>query len=132
VTAVDWEPNSASLERATIMRVRGWLSFSRSPIATVEVPIFLAMYVTDEDTGTSDPELAAFYSDEDVLWTYGIQFPVGNASAVEIGYSHNVVVDVKAMRRITNGQELRLTFVASTSATITMSGVLRTLVRKSN
>ncbi len=129
VASSDWS-RGGSFEKATVLRTRRWLSISTSPTQTVKAGFFAAIYAVDEDNTAVAAHLPALYSDEDVLWTGGFMIPAGNATAVERPAAFNFDIDVKSMRKINNGQELRLaTVVGASGLTTRMSGVIRALVR---
>jgi len=101
----------------------------------VGVPSTLMMIVTLDDKGAplvdDDPTLAATYTTEDVLWTYGVTVAVTQALSDLVMVT--VPIDIKAMRRVTNGHDLRMTLRSTgpAAASWTVNGALRSLVRKS-
>ena len=129
----DWETNSGGLEHGTLLRIRGWLSVSKVAVSAAATTVFFGIYVTDVDAPVNafPPDVASFYL-EDVLWTWGTRFEAGNASAIEVPVAYNRDVDVKAMRRITSDQTVRLAVITSIDSGITFSTVLRSLVRRGN
>ena len=131
VGSTDWAIGGG-FEKATVLRVRGWLGGLVSSLNAVTGAIAAAIYVVDEDEAASDATSPVFYSDEDVVWTNGQAWGAGNAASVERPWAFSFDVDVKAMRRVSNGQELRLTMRAfNAGQTTLLSGVVRTLLRKS-
>jgi len=133
VAGSDWNSSNSSSERATLLRIRGWMSMRQETVAGVGTPgaIFFGIFVLDEDGTTPDMSTASTYADEDILWTGGVQLPsLGDASARS--FTADWVVDVKAMRRITNGQGIRLAVTNPTGSTVDVSGTFRSLVRKSS
>jgi len=123
------------LDRATLMTIRGWLSVSYDPTQTVANRAFYMIYMTDVDTpilaaGTNGPADALAYI-EDVIWTGGWQVPIGKAASVEQSTSINYEFNIKAMRRMTSDQVLRVAFAAGTAGSFFIaSGLFRCLVRK--
>jgi len=131
VATTDWARGSVGgSERATILRVRGWMSFAGKRIAGAVGSAGLMAYLTvvDEDISTdADPKTAATYIDEDILWTHG-----ASLSAAAVAESRASVfweVDVKAMRKIRIGQELRMVWANLGAESIERSMVLRALLR---
>ena len=125
----DWTA-VGSAERATILRVRGWLTFQ--PPLGVPSTAFAIISLMDEDIGVggSSPVDVATYGDEDILWTYGTSVAV-TAAATDLVMATEKV-DIKAMRKITSGMDLRISFETNGPAAAgwTVNGVLRTLVRR--
>jgi len=117
-------------ERATILRVRGYVSFSPKILTgTIAGGAFLG-YVTvvDEDVAIdASPLLASTYIDEDILWTRGESFPFEDAG--DGVRSVNWDIDIKAMRKIRIGQELRFVWTNSSPGTVSVTLALRALLR---
>jgi len=126
----DWQPSTSGFERATLLRVRGWLAFTGNQPSLVVSSMFAAIYVTDADDSVNSPAAVATYTKEDVLWTWGVQVPAIESGGIEAVPMTYVAVDIKAMRKIDSARELRLTLVGSVAFTGTVSGVLRALIRK--
>ena len=126
----DWS-GAAGSERATLMRIRGWLTL----VPPASVPSTLFVIVTKDEVGVgaagNDPTVAATYGTEDVLWTYGISVAATVANDLMV---LPVNIDIKAMRRITNGDQIRMTMRTSgpIGASWTISGAIRSLIRKSS
>ncbi len=129
VADTDWKPSSGT-SRATLMRVRGWLSiinkFSSGSFAGG--PVFNYIGVFDEDVSSPNGSLASTYTDEDILWTDGHHYPFTDSGASVDSYQK--VIDVKAMRKIKNGQEIRIVISNTLSVTLAFSLVLRGLLRR--
>jgi len=129
----DWAETSG-LERGTMMTVNGWVSWSRTAVTVGQRTGFGLLYVTDVDApilvaGTNGPQDALGYV-EDILWTGGVNFATGNATAVEQPTSLTERIHVQAMRRLTSDQEIRFAFGSSGSGNIIVSGAIRTLMRR--
>jgi len=125
----DWAPVANVSERATLLRIRGWIAVSKLATGITGGQLFLAIYVADEDDVARAPNDATLYSDEDVLWTHGVAFGRTDAEPNMLGIT--VPVDVKAMRKMTFGRTVRLVMISSiTTTTLLVGGVLRGLVRK--
>ncbi len=125
----DWTSITGA-ERCTLLRTRGWLSFHNKTTTGVRVEgaVFLVIQLTDENAGSSDPSVVSSYSDEDTLWTGGGVQTVTDTNAT--GHVTDLLVDVKAMRKVRKGQDLRLIVANTGAATVEISFVLRALLRK--
>jgi len=131
VADADWTQVSGA-ERAMIMRVRGWFSVAPDPVLAVtgSFGVFAYIGVYDADEPSLSALLADTYSDEDIMATYGHQFghqDIGEAP----GPQWDQAVDVKAMRKIRRGQELRFVVTNGGSVDIQISLVIRALVKRS-
>ena len=124
----DWT-TVGGLERATILRVRGWLT--ASPPVALPSTLFLAIAPQDTQAGVAglDPTAAATYGLEDIVWTDGVSVAV-TAAANDL-VSPKLIVDIKSMRKISSGIQLRIAMKTNgpVGAGWTVSGVFRTLVR---
>jgi len=131
MTGADWSVGSG-LERATLLRVRGWLSaVPSSPVATADGGLYLQVYLTDVDSPLGQPPDTALAYVEDSLWTGGTMFGPGHANAVEGLRAYQFSFDVKAMRRVTSDQSLRLIMVTTSARFMVVGGLARALVRRS-
>ena len=128
VDATDWV-RATGLERATLLSVRGWLSVSATPTIVTLVTWFAVIYVADKDASAVSPIAVATYGEEDILWSGGLNWPLGGAGAVERGPAAMMPINIKAMRRITSGQEIRLDMDSTVASIVTVSGVIRSLLR---
>ena len=120
VDGADWT-GSAGAESATLLRIRGYLGVAPDAATDGAFQWYIARF--DNDAASPSPTLPATYVDEDILATGGYQFEAsaGNAKMWEI--------DVKAMRRIGVGDEVRLVMRSISTATRN-TVVARGLVRK--
>jgi len=130
----DWAVSTA-LERATVMTVRGILMVTRATTLTTLRTWWAVMYVTNASApvltaGTDGPGDPGAYV-EDVLWTGGGLQDVGNAGSVEPPVVNMERIHVKAARKITSDQEIRLAFASSGVGSWVYSVQLRCLVRRS-
>jgi len=131
VLPADWN-TGGNFDRATLMGVRGWLALSQVGAATAAeaAGAYLAMYVSDQGAGAMAPAVAADYTIYDTLWTGGMTFTTATAStsAGNVGQQ----VEVKARRRMTSAQELRLALAITTDTAtprVKINGVMRALVK---
>ena len=122
----DWERGATSFERATLVAVRGWLHIVPTTLAANTLFLYLGMY--DEDETSTVGDIVAAYTTEDVLWTGGLQY---GATGLEDNRAMHIDMHVKAKRRITSANEIRLVMTSSLSNNFSVSGVLRALVRYS-
>ena len=129
VAASDWT-TVAGAERATVLRVRGWFAATTKTttgsFAGGSAFAYVAVY--DKDDLSLDASLADTYAEEDIMATWGHVFPFVDSGAGIETWSQEV--DIKAMRKITSGQDLRFVATNLTPVTISMSLVLRALVRR--
>ena len=125
----DWVTASAA-ERGTILRIRGWLSVlnKTAEAARPAGSWFGYIHLLDEDALSPSGAVSATYRDEDIFWTGGGSFPAVPATANSVVSER--IIDVKTMRKIRSGQELRLILTNSTGGTMQTAMVLRTLVRR--
>ena len=121
VEPVDWERSAVAQEHATLTRIRGWLSIAPQ----VADSQYNAMIIRINQTrGSPDPSIAQTLVDEDILWTYAHQA----GDAIGVGMSNSVEVDVKAMRKITSSENIRMVEISDTVngfvSTYTLRGLL--------
>ncbi len=125
IEPADWERGPTSFERATLVRVRGWLSTRISSEAADALFMYIGLY--DEDEVSSLADVVATYDSEDILWTGGtVRSSTGNLSGNAVSHQH---IDVKVARKITSAQELRLVFTTTFTTTLVVSGVLRACIK---
>ncbi len=130
VNAADLQASATGFQRFTLLRIRGWLSFSKPVANQSAANIFFLIYTTDADAGVVSPINATTYATEDILYTQGLDFAANGAGAVEATTPLNFDIDVKAMRKIDTSRDVRFSVVSSIAGGISMSAVLRGLVRK--
>jgi len=129
VNASDMQAPLTGFQRYTLLRIRGWLAVSKAIGATADAG-FMMIYVTDADSATDDPSVAATYTDEDILWTGGYEFSPFVVGALEPSQNVRIDIDVKSMRKIDTSRDVRFAFTQNLNGSTTVSGVLRALVRK--
>lgn len=121
VSPSDWT-SRAGFERATLVRVRGWILAYAA--GTVNDTVDLAIYHRDDRLAAVDPSLAATYTGNDILWTSG-----GLAAKVATGDHSQVVfreVDIRVKRKLVENSSI--TLVGHSTAAVTYSICLRGLV----
>ena len=128
VEAADWSLGTG-FERATLLRVRGWINVIRSFSSAGNATAFMAIYKTDADDPVRAFDNVAEYVDEDILWTAGVLSPP--SSATPSGASViRLEVDIRVMRKITVSDQIRVSFVHGDAGDSSIvSAVLRSLVR---
>ena len=130
VNAAELQGAGTGFQRYTLLRIRGWLSVSKPVASVVAQNLFMIIYTTDANAGTVDALNATTYAVEDILWTGGVGYPANGVGAVEAQPPTQIHVDVKAMRKIDTSRDVRFAFEGSAVGTMTVSGLLRGLVRK--
>jgi len=130
VDDADWTVVGGS-ERATIMRVRGWMSVITKGVtgSFARVSMFSYIGVSDEDAPPESAAAVGTYAEEDIMATYGTNFAFTDTGTV--GRSWDQLIDVKAMRKIRTGQQCRLVLTNSGIIGVFFSLVVRALVRRS-
>jgi len=131
VQGSDWERQSGSSERSTLMSIRGWFAIQSRLIAgTANSAGSLHAYigVFDEDETSPGADLASTYGDEDILWIGGFSFGAAGVG-FDFAQHFNAVLDVKAQRKIRNGQKVVLSFQSGLTTSVQVSGVQRALLR---
>ena len=125
----DWQTSTAAFEKATLLRVRGWLSMSIDGTIATDATVFGMIYVVDEDAGVQDASDPATYADEDILWTGGHYFGPGDTASIERAQSYDTVIDIKSMRKIHTGMQVRLSLVTDVAVNCISSFAIRSLLR---
>jgi len=130
VASSDWRRGSAtSAEMATLLRIRGWVTMVPDQVAGVHSTgsWFSYIMVVDEDAASPPASSVSTYGDEDVIWTSGGAF--AETSATQAPVVDRTFIDVKAMRRIKSGQEVRHVMTNLTDGNVLQSNVIRALLR---
>jgi len=126
VADADWTA-IAGQKSATVMAIRGWMSFVSIGVAFSAGKWYCGTQDEDILTGTGiSPGLVGTYVDEDIMWTGGWDKP---AVVTDVGLMHNEIIDIKAKRKIKTATEVRMVLGASATDQIAVSVVLRTLLK---
>jgi len=130
VVPSDWE--GQGFDRCTLMGIRGWLGAAQAAAATAAdaCGLYLAIYVTDQQSGAMAPGIATDYTTYDVLWTAGSAASPTGATAQPAQYGQQV--EVKARRRLTSAQEVRMVAGLTTDTATPrykINGVIRALLK---
>ena len=129
VSDIDWTVISGA-RWGTIMRTRGWFSCAPIPEAGPTLTgggVFAYVGVYDKDELSKPASDADTYVDESIMATWGYQFAPHFLG--EGGDPWAQVVDIKAMRRITTGKELRFVMTNQMPDALKVSLVIRALVK---
>ena len=121
----DWQRSGTGREMATVVAIRGWISFAFEADSIAGGSLSALIGLFDEDEANPGVTVVATYSDEDILWTGGIQ--LGSQFSNE-GQAWNVEFNVKAKRKLSNGQELRFIMENGCLEPCRVSGLLRALI----
>ncbi len=125
----DWVP-SGGTSKATLKRVRGWLSCIKKnatgSFADCVVMTYIGLF--DEDETPPAPQASSTYTDEDILWTAGRHMPFVDSAAA--GMTAQFDIDSKAQRKMRNGQQLQLVVQNVGAASLFVSLVVRALLTR--
>ncbi len=125
VTASDWVTSAQGFERATLLSVRGWISWHNLGSVSVDCKFMIVKQ------GDTEPDIDAAnilsYTEEDVLWTGGDVVPASTVAANGNPFVMHYDIDIKAKRKLSSGNDIAL-FIAPNGASVTVSTVLRALV----
>jgi len=125
----DWS-TTAGTSRATLMRIRGYFSVIHKLTtgSFADAPVLAYIAIFDEDETSPAATDVNTYSDEDVIWTAGHLFAFADTGTV--GPTWQQEIDVKAQRKIKNGQEVRLVITNAASISVSVTLVVRALLRR--
>jgi len=119
-------------ETATLLRIRGWICLVATQNEAGNTSIMGGVSVNEDDAPVVDFTDVASYTQEDILWTFGRC--VHSPSILQTEHDYGVLweVDIKAKRRLKEGQAVTLNVavaVGSTGPLFLVSGVLRALLK---
>ena len=134
VTPSDWSGGNIGFDRATLMSVRGWISYSQQAAATAAeaTGMYLALYLTDVQVAANamDPSNATEYSAFDTLWTDGMSLTATTGTA---GPFLARQLDVRSRRRMTTQTDVRIAAQVSADTAgaprVNFNGCVRSLLR---
>jgi len=112
-----WERSGTGRERATLTRIRGWLSV-RTLIANAQYNA--AIIRLHNGRGTPDPSDASVLVNDDILWTYST---LSTADAVT-----TQEVDVPVKRKLSSADDIRFVEISDTVNAFSSSYTLRSLL----
>ena len=126
VNDADWVA-AAGQQGGTILAIRGWFDIVGTGTADSNTHMYIG--TVDEDVTTfADPNSAATYVDEDIMWTGGAG--KGGMSAIEGQPIARFDIDIKAKRKIKAGTSLILSATCNVDDDTRIIGILRTLILK--
>lgn len=127
----DWA-GAAGFDRATLMGVRGWLNIAQVAAATAADAsgVWVAIYVTGTDipANSFNPGAAVDYNDNDTLYTTGAALTTTTGTGVPQPAEQ---IWIKARRRLTTAQDLRIAAIASSDTAtprVNVIGCIRSLI----
>lgn len=138
-SAGTWEANSLNFERATLLRVRGWITLAQTAAGSSAASPYIAMAMHKGpltfSAGDFSPFTSSDYDATDVLWTFGVSLGGIAFSSYKLDVAGSTIpVDVKAKRRMDSSEQVLLTFGMSADAGATpqaaVSGCLRLLINR--
>ncbi len=130
ITGADWAV--AASQRATLMSIRGWLNVSAIFQAATDTCSAFVLRIDTDIPSTSaalDPQTIQNYVDEDVLWTYKWRSPGQDVTAVETPAFTSVEINIKSMRRVTAGEDIRLFINSTNNGRLSYNSILRGLIK---
>ncbi len=121
IEGADWAIGTMN-EMGTVRRIRVELSVSPTPLSAPESSLFWAVYVSDRDAALQSPAAVGIL-DENMLGMGCITFGLVAAAAVERSVSHQLSIDIKAMRKVREDEQVHLVFRMNTAlAGVSISG----------
>ena len=120
----DWTVRTGA-EKATILSVRGTLAVRPNGLLGVAGDMPAYIHLIDESATSPSAGTPSTYTEQDILWT-GLALLPDDSDAT---WTHEFILDVKAMRKIRKGQQLRLVMTNLTLEILHATCLARTLVR---
>ena len=128
--ASEWQGAGTAFMHVTLLRIRGWLSVAPLLGSAGSSVFAWAIYVVDEDAANVSPLNTSLYTSEDVLASGGLVVSDTGVGDVERVVGKEWVIDVKSMRKMRTGSEVRLSIATDVNGAYNAFGVLRALIRK--
>ena len=119
----DWQ-RGVGQSSATLLAIRGYYTVYSRGVLQSDFKAYIQL--VDEDAASEAPVSVGTYVSEDILWTGG--FGKGDSSATGSNWFHEIM-NVKAKRRMKNGQEVRFVIRASVATEYRISLVMRGLLK---
>jgi len=129
VTDPDWVRSNASAERATLLRMRGWMSVRGLSTTFSGGAVMMYALLSDDDAPIVPADVANTYAEEDILWTGGTMLPDMPADASGVQPTRDWDIDVKSQRKFRAGEGVDFVMENNCANSIEVSGVIRALVR---
>lgn len=121
LSAGTWEANSLNFERATLLRIRGWMSViqlaAASSASVPDVAFAIFKGPLTYSAGDFDPLVSSDYDATDVLWTMGAHAGGIAFSSASLQMSNTCIVDVKAKRKMDSAEQILLSGAMGVDAT---------------
>lgn len=138
LSAGTWEANSLNFERATLLRVRGYISMIQNAAASAASTPLVALALfkgpLTYSAGDFDPLVSSDYDATDVLWTQGATCGGIPFTSAQLQPSNTIIVDVKAKRKMDSAEQLLFAAAMGSDATaspsVNIQFVLRMLVNR--
>lgn len=138
LSPAQWQVGATvAFERATLVAIRGWLSFKQ---VTGDAGSFAALYLAifkASQTIVMNPALIASYDDRDLLWTHGMALmgsdgmsPPGNFNQLQLG-QNTLQVDIRVKRKVNSNENINITSNSASGVGqpgYEVTGILRCLV----
>lgn len=109
-SAGTWEANALNFERATLLRIRGYITVAQTVASSTTSPPLMSMAIfkgpLTYTAGDFDPLVSSDYDATDVLWTWGTVCTAGTGSRA--GNDVTTMVDVKAKRKMDSAEQILL------------------------
>lgn len=130
VTPVDYQ-QSPSLEQGglTLVRLRGWLSFSADIVTNNSgvLWMYLAIYDFDHTAGGTSPTAAQTYIDEDIIWSGGCRVSKKATGVDQARFDWDI--DVKVKRRLSDHVvRLNSVYAGNAADDAGLNGTIRALL----
>ncbi len=123
----DWS-TTGGRRKATLLSIRGWLSFHQVGATGVDVQGYFVKKDEDVNSGASlDPFVSGTYVDEDIMFTLGYSVPVG--AVADVHYTKDYEINIKSKRKIQTGETVGLIAAASAVNEAHVIGILRGLIQ---
>lgn len=108
-SAGTWEANALNFERATLLRIRGYITVIQTVAASAAAVPLVAMAIfkgpLTYTAGDFDPLVSSDYDATDVLWTDGTVMSNGDGSSGARAAQH-ITVDVKSKRKMDSAEQI--------------------------
>jgi len=121
VTPSDWERQEAGFERATVLRVVGWLSTVGIDNATA---FSYGAYIMATEVGTTSPSPLNIgtYDEENITWSYI------RTRSISANTPSTIPIDIRVKRKLTTGMQLRFVESSGDESGYNTSYFLRALL----
>jgi len=118
VSAGTWEANANNFERATLLRIVGYISIAQSAASTSGEPTGLYLAIAKQglgETANFDPGTAGDYDVTDVMWCYGVAASA-TAQRQASTWSNTLPVDIRVKRKLDSSEKISLFMIMGSDA----------------